>query len=85
MFLLCSFIFGIPQPLDVGHVRLARYSCTKYLVLIYSATTLNSTPANWHGDPSCMLHRGLVIPKFKDNGHMTIVIGFPLFFSSALI
>jgi hypothetical protein len=31
------------------------------------------------------VHRGLVIPKFKDSGHMTIVISFPLFFSSTLI
>jgi hypothetical protein len=52
-------------------------------VLICSATTLNSTSASWHADPSCMLHRGLGIPKFKDSGHMTIVISFPLFFSSA--
>jgi hypothetical protein len=46
-------------------------------VLICLATTLNSTPASWPGDPNCMLHRGLVILKFKDSGHMTIVINFP--------
>jgi hypothetical protein len=85
MFLLCSLHLRHPQSLDVGYIRLARYSYTKSLVLICSATTLNSTLASWHGDPSCMLHRGLVILKFKDSGHMTIVISFPLFFSSVLI
>jgi hypothetical protein len=54
-------------------------------VLICSATTLNSIAASWHADPGCMLHKGLVIPKLKANGHMTIVISFPIFFSSALI
>jgi hypothetical protein len=54
-------------------------------VLICSSTTLISTAASWHADPGCILHKSLVIPKLKDNGHMTIVISFPLFFSSALI
>jgi hypothetical protein len=54
-------------------------------VLICSATTLNSDTDSWHADPGFMFHKGLVIPKLKASGHMTIVISFPLFFSSALI
>jgi hypothetical protein len=68
MFLLRSLHLRHPQPLDVGYIRLARYSCTKSLVLICSATTLNSTSASWHADPSCMLHRGLVIPSLRTVG-----------------
>jgi hypothetical protein len=59
---------------------LARNSCTGSLVLICSATTLNSAMASWHGDPGFMLHKGLVIPKLKTSGHMTIVISFPFSF-----
>jgi hypothetical protein len=73
------------QSLDIGDVLLAIYSCTRSLVLICSATTLNSATDSWHADPSFMLHRGLVIPKFRDSGHITIIISFPLFFSLALI
>jgi hypothetical protein len=54
-------------------------------VLIYSATTLNSDTDSWHVDSGFMLHKGLVIPKLKTSGHMTIVISFSLFFSLALI
>jgi hypothetical protein len=54
-------------------------------VLICLATTLNSAAASCHGDPSCMLHKGRVIPKYRESGNITIVISFPLFFSSALI
>jgi hypothetical protein len=64
---------------------LARYSCTRSLVLICSATTLNSATASWHGDPGFILHKGLVIPKLKLSGLMTTVFNFSLFFSSALI
>jgi hypothetical protein len=71
--------FGIPQSLEVGNVLFAKYSCTRSLVLISAATTLNSTSASWHGEPSCIWHKGLVITKLNFMGLMTIVINFSLF------
>lgn len=77
-----SFFFGIPYPPNVGKVLLAKYSCTKSRVLMCSAMTLNSTSANWHGEPSCMLHNGLVMSKLNSKGLITMLISFSLFFSS---
>jgi hypothetical protein len=84
-----NFSFALFTPpsrrLSTGNTLLARYSCTRSLVLIYSATTLNSATACWHGDPDNMRHKGLVSPKLKLSGLRTIVFNFSLFFSSALI
>ena len=63
-----SFLFGIPQPLEVGYVLFDKYYCTKSLVLMCSATTLNSTLASWQGNPNCILHKGRVMTKFNSNG-----------------
>jgi hypothetical protein len=41
-----SFFLGIPQPLEAENVLFAKYSCTRSLVLISVATTLNSTSAS---------------------------------------
>jgi hypothetical protein len=68
-----SFFFGILHLLEVGKVLFAKYSCTKSLVPICPATTLNSTSASWHGEPSCMLHSGLVMPKLNFKGLITIL------------
>jgi hypothetical protein len=78
-----SFLFGIPYPPDDGKVLLAKYSCTKSRVLMCSTTTLNSTSTNWHGEPSYMLHNGLVMPKLSFKGLIIMLISFSLFFSSA--
>jgi hypothetical protein len=78
-----SFFFGIPQLREVGNVLFAKYSYTRSLVLISAATTLNSTSATRHGEPSYIWHKGLVILKFSFIGFMTIVISFSLLFSSA--
>jgi hypothetical protein len=80
-----SFFLGIPQPLEVGNTLFAKNSCTRSLVLTSAAITLNSTSATWHGEPSYIWHKGLVILKLNISGFMTIVISFSLFFSYAFI
>jgi hypothetical protein len=60
-----KFIF---HSFNVRNTLLAKYSCSKSLVLICSDTTQNSPIAARHGDPCTMSHRGLVNPKVRSSG-----------------